>query len=111
MKALSERYKLVLVSNFYGNIQTILKDFGLFDFFADIIESSVVGVMLRLDQWHTGQRTFSMHVCLAETCLVHRHLKLFILAPQYFRPMTAVCIDCSSVIKDYAFYICQFTHL
>ena len=28
----------------YGNIQTILKDFGLFDFFADIIESSVVGV-------------------------------------------------------------------
>ena len=44
VKALSERYKLVLVSNFYGNIQTILKDFGLFDFFADIIESSVVGV-------------------------------------------------------------------
>ena len=71
----------------------------------------IVEVMLRFDQWHTGQRTFSMHVCLAETCLVHRHLKLFILAPQYFRPMTAVCIDCSSVIKDYAFYICQFTHL
>lgn len=44
VKALSERYKLVLVSNFYGNIQTILKDFGLFDFFAGIIESSVVGV-------------------------------------------------------------------
>ena len=44
VKTLSERYKLVLVSNFYGNIQTILKDFGLFDFFADIIESSVVGV-------------------------------------------------------------------
>ena len=43
-KALSERYKLVLVSNFYGNIQTILKDFGLFEFFSDIIESSVVGV-------------------------------------------------------------------
>ena len=44
VKSLSERYKLVLVSNFYGNIQTILKDFGLFDFFAGIIESSVVGV-------------------------------------------------------------------
>lgn len=44
VKTLSERYKLVLVSNFYGNIQTILKDFGLFDFFSDIIESSVVGV-------------------------------------------------------------------
>ena len=44
VKTLSERYKLVLVSNFYGNIQTILKDFGLFEFFSDIIESSVVGV-------------------------------------------------------------------
>ena len=34
----------MLVSNFYGNIQTILKDFGLYAFFDDIIESSVVGV-------------------------------------------------------------------
>lgn len=41
---LSQRYKLVLVSNFYGNIQTILKDFHLMDCFADIVESSVVGV-------------------------------------------------------------------
>ncbi|MFR3188759.1 MAG: HAD family hydrolase [Phocaeicola sp.] len=44
VKQLAEHYKLVLVSNFYGNIQTILKDFGLFDFFSDIVESSVVGV-------------------------------------------------------------------
>ena len=44
VKELAEHYKLVLVSNFYGNIQTILKDFGLFDFFSDIVESSVVGV-------------------------------------------------------------------
>lgn len=41
---LAKRYKLVLVSNFYGNIQTILNDFGLLHFFDDIIESSVVGV-------------------------------------------------------------------
>ena len=34
----------MLVSNFYGNIHTILKDFGLMDYFADIVESSVVGV-------------------------------------------------------------------
>ena len=40
VEKLAEKYKLVLVSNFYGNIQTILKDFGLLDFF----ESSVVGV-------------------------------------------------------------------
>lgn len=42
--ALARKYKLVLVSNFYGNIQTILKDFGLMDYFSDIVESSVVGV-------------------------------------------------------------------
>lgn len=44
VEQLSRRYRLVLVSNFYGNIQTILKDFGLDGFFADVIESSVVGV-------------------------------------------------------------------
>lgn len=41
---LAQKYKLVLVSNFYGNIQTILKDFQLYGCFADIVESSVVGV-------------------------------------------------------------------
>lgn len=35
---------MVLVSNFYGNIKTVLADFGLDKFFSDIIESSVVGV-------------------------------------------------------------------
>lgn len=44
VETLAGKYKLVLVSNFYGNIQTILKDFGLMNFFADIVESSVVGV-------------------------------------------------------------------
>ena len=42
--SLSERYKLVLVSNFYGNIETILKDFGLLSYFSSIVESAVVGV-------------------------------------------------------------------
>lgn len=41
---LATMYPLVLVSNFYGNICTILKDFGLDSFFAEVIESSVVGV-------------------------------------------------------------------
>ena len=41
---LAEKYKLVLVSNFYGNIHTILDDFRLSVYFADVIESSVVGV-------------------------------------------------------------------
>lgn len=44
VRELSGRYKLVLVSNFYGNIQTILKDFQLYDCFSNIVESSVVGV-------------------------------------------------------------------
>lgn len=44
VQSLSKKYKLVLVSNFYGNIQSVLKDFRLYDFFSDIIESSVVGV-------------------------------------------------------------------
>lgn len=44
VQTLSERYKLVLVSNFYGNIQAVLKDFALDGFFPRIVESSVVGV-------------------------------------------------------------------
>lgn len=41
---LAEKYRLVLVSNFYGNIETILQDFGLHTYFSHIVESSVVGV-------------------------------------------------------------------
>lgn len=44
LKELSKKFKLVLVSNFYGNIETVLKDFGLDRFFPKIIESAVVGV-------------------------------------------------------------------
>ncbi|MCM1347170.1 MAG: HAD family hydrolase [Bacteroides sp.] len=40
---LAEKYPLVLVSNFYGNIQTILRDFRL-EYFQSIVESAVVGV-------------------------------------------------------------------
>ncbi|MBK5722076.1 HAD family hydrolase [Dysgonomonas sp. Marseille-P4677] len=41
---LKSRYPMVLVSNFYGNVQAVLSDFGLLDYFNDIIESAVVGV-------------------------------------------------------------------
>lgn len=40
---LAEKYPLVLVSNFYGNIETILKDFHL-EYFQHIVESAVVGI-------------------------------------------------------------------
>lgn len=41
---LYERYPLVLVSNFYGNIGAVLKDFGLQKYFIEIVESAIVGV-------------------------------------------------------------------
>ena len=67
--------------------------------------------MFRLHQRHPGQRALAMYVRLTETGFVYRHLKFFILAPQHFRPMAAVRINRTSVIKDYAFHICQFIHL
>ena len=42
--ALAERYPLALVSNFYGNIGAVLRDFRLDRYFPHIIESAVVGV-------------------------------------------------------------------
>ena len=43
LQNLAKKYPLVLVSNFYGNINTILKDFKL-ELFRQVIESAVVGV-------------------------------------------------------------------
>ncbi len=44
LDCLRGQYPMVLVSNFYGNIETILRDFGLADYFMQIVESAVVGV-------------------------------------------------------------------
>lgn len=41
---LKERFPMVLVSNFYGNISTVLAEFGLDGIFGSIVESAVVGV-------------------------------------------------------------------
>ena len=41
---LKKQYPMVLVSNFYGNIATVLKEFKLDGIFDTIIESAVVGV-------------------------------------------------------------------
>jgi haloacid dehalogenase superfamily, subfamily IA, variant 3 with third motif having DD or ED/haloacid dehalogenase superfamily, subfamily IA, variant 1 with third motif having Dx(3-4)D or Dx(3-4)E len=35
---------MVLVSNFYGNVNAVLKDFGIFDCFDTVVESAVVGI-------------------------------------------------------------------
>jgi putative hydrolase of the HAD superfamily len=41
---LASRYPLVLVSNFYGNIETVLRDFELDGYFQTVIESAVVKI-------------------------------------------------------------------
>lgn len=42
--SLKRKYPMVLVSNFYGNVQAVLEDFDLDQFFGKIIESAIVGV-------------------------------------------------------------------
>lgn len=44
LDALFSRYPMVLVSNFYGNVEAVLTDFDLRRYFRAIIESAVVGV-------------------------------------------------------------------
>ena len=44
LEYIHERLPMVLVSNFYGNVESVLADFDLRRYFADIIESAVVGV-------------------------------------------------------------------
>ena len=45
LEAIEEKgLPMVLVSNFYGNIESVLDDFGLRRFFPTIVESAVVGV-------------------------------------------------------------------
>lgn len=44
VEKLSRNYPLVLVTNFYGNMPVVLKEFSLDSFFPTIIESSVVGL-------------------------------------------------------------------
>lgn len=41
---LDKGYDLVLVSNFYGNLTAVLRDFGLYPLFRQVVESAVVGV-------------------------------------------------------------------
>jgi putative hydrolase of the HAD superfamily len=44
LSKLAERYPMQLVSNFYGNVDEVLRDFGIRQYFNGIIESAVVGV-------------------------------------------------------------------
>ena len=44
VKSLAEQYPMVLVTNFYGNMPVVLKEFNLGSYFKQIVESSVVGI-------------------------------------------------------------------
>ena len=44
MESMSECCPLVLVTNFYGNMNSVLKEFGIDRYFAGIVESAVEGV-------------------------------------------------------------------
>ncbi len=44
LEQIHARYPMVLVSNFYGNIHEVLREFGLDHLFCDVVESAVVGL-------------------------------------------------------------------
>ena len=44
VEQLSKQYPMVLVTNFYGNMPVVLKEFGLAGYFKCIVESSIVGI-------------------------------------------------------------------
>ena len=44
LEALCQRFPMMLVSNFYGNVDSVLRDFDLRKYFKGVIESAVVGV-------------------------------------------------------------------
>ncbi|MGP1515643.1 MAG: HAD family hydrolase [Bacteroidales bacterium] len=44
LEKLNGEYKIGLVSNFYGNLDEVLKDFSLWECFDDVVESAVVGI-------------------------------------------------------------------
>lgn len=44
LATLAKHYPMVLVSNFYGNVESVIRDMGIREYFKGIIESAVVGV-------------------------------------------------------------------
>ena len=44
LDVLSKHYPMALVSNFYGNLRTVLREFGLTDYFQAVIESAEAGI-------------------------------------------------------------------
>ncbi|MDO5760844.1 MAG: HAD family hydrolase [Bacteroidota bacterium] len=44
LQRLAEKYRLAIVSNFYGNLESVLRDYDIRQDFESVIESAVIGV-------------------------------------------------------------------
>lgn len=68
LEKLASEYPLVMVSNFYGNLNSVLKEFGIAHYFQSVVESAVVGVR-KPDPaiWQLGVEAqgFLPHECVA----------------------------------------------
>lgn len=68
LEKLAAEYPLVMVSNFYGNLNSVLKEFGIAHYFQAVVESAVVGVR-KPDPaiWQLGVEAqgFLPHECVA----------------------------------------------
>ncbi|MDR0799562.1 MAG: HAD family hydrolase [Dysgonamonadaceae bacterium] len=69
LERLASNYPMVLVSNFYGNIETVLKDFKLIQYFQQIIESAVVKIR-KPDPAIFGLGAEVLHLAPSETVVV-----------------------------------------
>ena len=62
LELLASRYPLVLVSNFYGNVEAVLRGYGIRGYFGEIVESAVVGVRKPDPEiWRLGVRALGMN--------------------------------------------------
>lgn len=43
LRELAMKYRIALISNFYGNVEAVLREFGLRDYFELVVESASVG--------------------------------------------------------------------
>lgn len=43
LSELAKKYPLVMITNFYGNIRTVIAEYGILPYFKDIVESAAVG--------------------------------------------------------------------
>lgn len=74
LRVLSEKYPLILVSNFYGNLQTVVDEFGLTPYFRKVIESAQVN--LRKPDPRIFQLALNiMPVPTADICIVGDSIK------------------------------------